>query len=55
MPGVARKSTVVGAKTKQNLEDENKEKIKFDIFDEEEPGLNKYKSAAPILDNVRLT
>ena len=49
MTGVARKQTVVKP-AKQ--EEEQREKIKFDIFADEEPGLNKYKSTAPMLDNV---
>jgi hypothetical protein len=47
MPGVARKQTVV----KPRQEEEAREKIKFDIFADEDPSLNKYKSTQPILDN----
>lgn len=43
MPGVVRKSTIV--KPKQE-EEENKEKIKFDIFADEDTSSNKYKGTA---------
>jgi hypothetical protein len=49
-PGVARKQTVV--RNKKDEEEENKEKIKLDIFKDEEEGANKYKNAGPVLDNV---
>jgi hypothetical protein len=52
MPGVARKQTVVKPRAAAAEEEEAKEKIKVDIFADEEPGSNKYKSSAPILDNV---
>lgn len=50
MPGVARKQTVVKPKVE---EEEVKEKIRFDIFADEDTGTNKYKGSAPILDNVK--
>ncbi len=50
-PGVARKQTVV----KPKAEEETKEKIRFDVFDDEDTnGGDKYKQAGAILDNVSL-
>jgi hypothetical protein len=51
MPGVARKQTITKPKKE---EEEVKEKIKFDVFADEDETANKYKTSAPILDNVRL-
>lgn len=39
-PGVARKQTVVKSKKE---EEEQKEKLKFDVFDDDESKLDKYK------------
>ena len=49
MPGMARKQTVV----KQKPVEEEKEKIRFDVFADEDPNANKYTQSQPVLDNVR--
>lgn len=48
MPGVARKQTVV----KQKPVEEEREKIRFDVFADEDPSANKYTQSQPVLDNV---